>query len=189
MPQGSTVLWTTDKPTIIKETGNVVRPTFSIGDQAVLITAVVTNESATQTSTFNVNVVKNAKSGLEKAEEDGKGIIDYANGEDETNVKTIVQMTKNGVNGSTITWTSSHPDILTESGIVSRPKKGDVEVTLTATIKNGDTSIVKTFKVMAKQDETHMSSLNDYLPYLLILVIISGFGWFVASKKQRKARD
>lgn len=187
LPQGSTVLWSTDKPTIIKETGNVIRPTFTIGDQAVLITAVVTNGSATQTQTFNVNVVKNVKSGLEKAEEDGKGIIDYAVGEDETNVKTIVEMAKNGVNGSTITWTSSHPDILTENGIVSRPKKGDVEVTLTATIKNGDASIVKTFKVMVKQDETPKSSLNDYLLYLLIFGVLAGSAWwFIIAKKKKK---
>ncbi len=188
LPQGSTVVWSSDKPAIVDMNGNVVRPAFATGDQPIVITALVSNGSETSSVIFNITVIKNAKTDKEKVEEDGSGIIKYAGGEDESNVKTIVSLANAGsVNGSTITWTSDHPDILTEKGIVARPKTGDVEVTLTATIKNGQASIVKTYKVMVKQDVTPTSSFTGYLPYLLGLVILAGAAWwFIASRKKKE---
>jgi LPXTG-motif cell wall-anchored protein len=189
LPLGSTVIWSTDKPELISEIGTVVRPAFASGDQSVVISAVVSNGSATSTVTFNVAVLKNAKTEQEKAEEDGNGIIDYANEEDKDNVKTIVELANSGVNGSTITWTSSHPDLLNEKGIVSRPKDGDVEVTLTATIKNGQASVQKTFKVLVKQDATPKFSLIDSWPYLLGLLLIGFIWWFIAKKKKKDEKE
>jgi hypothetical protein len=189
LPQGSTVIWSSDKPETIAETGAVVRPAFSTGDQAVVITAVVSNGSETSTVTFNVNVLKNEKTEQEKAEEDGNGIIDYANGEDKDNVKTIVELANGGANGSTITWTSSHPELLTEKGVVSRPKDGDVEVTLTATIKNGQASVVKSFKVIVKQDATPKFSLVDAWPYLLGLLVVGALWWFIAKKNKKDEKE
>ena len=51
-----------------------------------------------------------------------------------------------GVNGSTITWTSSHPSIISSTGVVTRPDEGTT-VTLTATIMADGTPYTKAFNV------------------------------------------
>lgn len=57
---------------------------------------------------------------------------------------------------STITWASDNPDVITvttgSAAKVTRPASGeeDAEVTLTATLKLGDQTLIKTFKVTVK---------------------------------------
>ena len=50
-----------------------------------------------------------------------------------------------GTRGSTITWTSSNPDIIATDGTVTRPVGDPAEVVLTATVSYGDTSVEKEF--------------------------------------------
>lgn len=72
-----------------------------------------------------------------------------------------------------ITWTSSHPEIITASGDVSRPTV-DTEVTLTATLTLGEASKTLTFKVTVKAVEividpleTALSNMNAALSYTM----------------------
>lgn len=44
-----------------------------------------------------------------------------------------------GENGSTIRWESSNPDVISETGVVTRSTEGDVDVVLTAYLKKGNT--------------------------------------------------
>ena len=56
------------------------------------------------------------------------------------NIKLPASITvKNGDSNEklTLTWTSSHPEILSTEGVVTRPEGGDAEVILTATASNG----------------------------------------------------
>ena len=57
--------------------------------------------------------------------------------------------TKGSVEGCTISWKSSNPDVISNDGKVTRPKEGEanVEVTLTATVTYGDISQTKDFAV------------------------------------------
>lgn len=57
-----------------------------------------------------------------------------------------VTLPVNGVRGSEIIWTSSHPEIISSSGEVTRPE-ADTEVTLTAGVKCGDAIETAVFKV------------------------------------------
>ena len=50
---------------------------------------------------------------------------------------TITVETENGKEKLTLTWTSSHPEILSPEGVVTRPEDGDEEVILTVTASNG----------------------------------------------------
>ncbi|GAA0580687.1 hypothetical protein GCM10010172_76950 [Paractinoplanes ferrugineus] len=53
--------------------------------------------------------------------------------------------------GSAITWTSSDPSVISESGVVTRPAT-DEQVTLTATISSGDVRDTRTFTVTVRAD-------------------------------------
>lgn len=54
-----------------------------------------------------------------------------------------------GTRSSTIEWASSHPDVVSVTGEVTRPAAGedDATVTLTATITRGDVSTTKVFEI------------------------------------------
>ncbi|MBU5442213.1 immunoglobulin-like domain-containing protein [Paenibacillus sp. MSJ-34] len=55
---GSTIVWTTDRPSVIDNNGNVKRPAYTEGDARVTITALIINEEAKITKTFAVTVRK-----------------------------------------------------------------------------------------------------------------------------------
>jgi hypothetical protein len=62
-----------------------------------------------------------------------------------------ISLPTGGANGTTITWNSSNPSIISNTGNVIRPSTGgDVEVTLTATITRGTASDTKTFPVTVR---------------------------------------
>ncbi|MDR2253807.1 MAG: family 43 glycosylhydrolase, partial [Bifidobacteriaceae bacterium] len=71
--------------------------------------------------------------------------------------------------GSTITWESSNPAIVTDeadgdkaAGVVTRPPSGDASVTLTATASSGAASDSATFTLTVKQAAT-LAETTDYL--------------------------
>ncbi len=56
-------------------------------------------------------------------------------------------------NGVTVEWSSSDDGVITSSGDVMIPNDGDKQVTLTATLKRGGTSMIKEFKLTVKSRE------------------------------------
>jgi arabinan endo-1,5-alpha-L-arabinosidase len=50
-----------------------------------------------------------------------------------------------------ITWTSSNPAVVSNTGVVTTPANGSVTVTLTAKITKGSTTILKTFAVTVRK--------------------------------------
>ncbi|MDI4643719.1 immunoglobulin-like domain-containing protein [Cohnella hashimotonis] len=61
---GTTIVWSSDKPQIVDAaTGKVSRPAFEAGDAAVTLTATVAKGAVKKTKTFVVNVLKLAASG------------------------------------------------------------------------------------------------------------------------------
>jgi len=56
--------------------------------------------------------------------------------------------------GSVISWASSNPQVLSNTGVINRPAKGkgDALVTLTATITKGTTSTTKSFVVVVREE-------------------------------------
>lgn len=63
--------------------------------------------------------------------------------------KVDLALPAQGDNGSSITWTSDHEDVITKDGKVTRPEAGqeDAVVTMTATITSGNVSDTKEFQV------------------------------------------
>lgn len=70
-----------------------------------------------------------------------------------------------GPNGSSISWDSSKPEILSPSGSVNRPAfslfMGHAPVTLTATVSRRDTTQTKVYEVKVKK------RINKVFPYQL----------------------
>lgn len=80
------------------------------------------------------------------------------------NVSYKMTLPYEGFCGSEILWTSSNPAYLTEDGDVYLPyTNGDKEVTLTAAIADGGTTLTKQFNVIIRQPEAFedMNSLSD----------------------------
>ncbi|MDQ0677618.1 beta-xylosidase [Arthrobacter pascens] len=73
-----------------------------------------------------------------------------------------------GVNGSTLTWASSDPAVISPTGVVTRPNatKGPATVTLTATLTRGEASGTKTFTATvlpAESDEEKLAAATAAL--------------------------
>jgi len=57
-----------------------------------------------------------------------------------------VTLPTKGMRDSGIIWTSSHPEILSTDGVITRPE-ADTEVTMTASVTSGDVTVPVVFKV------------------------------------------
>lgn len=100
---------------------------------------------------FSVNRVEITLADLvedaEKIRQDQDALqIGYAAGDSETAVTKSLQLPTAGEQGSVIAWSSSHPEIVSVSGAVTRPG-ADTAVTLTAQLKLGDNIVQKEFAV------------------------------------------
>ncbi|MBN7774224.1 immunoglobulin-like domain-containing protein [Clostridium aminobutyricum] len=71
-----------------------------------------------------------------------------------------INLPRAGENGTTITWFSSNPAVITQDGAVTLPLTGNVKVTLTATITKGKISDTKQFELTVKSQE---EATKDYL--------------------------
>jgi phosphoribosylformylglycinamidine (FGAM) synthase PurS component len=80
--------------------------------------------------------------------------VSYASGDTSSSVTQNLTLATSGSQGSTITWNSSNPAVISNTGVVSRPITGDAAVTLTATIAMTPASDTKTFPVTVKAQMT-----------------------------------
>jgi arabinan endo-1,5-alpha-L-arabinosidase len=53
--------------------------------------------------------------------------------------------------GAVISWSSSNPAVVSNTGVVTTPANGSVTVTLTATITKGSAALVKTFTITVRK--------------------------------------
>lgn len=120
---------------------------------------IITTEAATEDevrATYKYEVLKQDKDLLEL------GI---------STVKSDLQLPSTGTNGSAITWKSSDTKYITDSGVVTRPAagKGNVNVTLTATLSLGGVTVTKDFPVSVEEKSTTvMGTLEELqLPYVI----------------------
>jgi hypothetical protein len=80
--------------------------------------------------------------------------IGYASGDASSSVTKNLTLPTSGAEGSTISWASSNPAVVTTAGVVNQPLTGDASVNLTATITVGATSDTKTFPLTVKAQMT-----------------------------------
>ncbi|WP_225999762.1 immunoglobulin-like domain-containing protein [Paenibacillus sp. BJ-4] len=75
--------------------------------------------------------------------------LGFASGDSAAAVSQPLVLPRTGLNGTTVSWSSDSPDVITKEGAVTRPSydAGDKKVTLTATITKGTASDTRTFEV------------------------------------------
>jgi hypothetical protein len=159
--KGSIITWSSSKPNVITNNGlTVVRPT-SI-DETVVLTATITVNQATESKTFtllvkalSVVVITDAQ----KVAADKAALQIIFNGTDTATSVTqaLAALPSKGANGSTITWYSGSPSVISNDGkTVIRPStgNGDVTVLMIAIVVSNAVSDAKIFPLTIKQQLT-----------------------------------
>ncbi|WP_405172242.1 immunoglobulin-like domain-containing protein [Paenibacillus sp. FSL H8-0280] len=159
---GTTISWTSDKGNVISTTGAVTRPANAKGDQVVTLTAVFTDGTETVNKTFQLTVkaLPNDVTSVDEA----KATLVVHNIND---VRGHIALPASGLYGTTITWASAQPNVVSVTGEVKRPAhgSGNVDVKLTATIKLNSASTTKEFIAKVKElpaDENYAGYFFTY---------------------------
>ena len=156
---GSDISWQSENESWISIDGDkatVTRPSWTIGDQKVKLTATITKGSAQEQIEFIVTVLKLSPTTdaeivqadslwLDQWIADNKSIL--------TNITSLVYFPNEGNNGAVIEWKSGDPSIIDDAGnVVYRPtaKQGDKEVIFTANITKGSASLQKKVRIVVK---------------------------------------
>nr|WP_315971404.1 immunoglobulin-like domain-containing protein [Paenibacillus sp. N3.4] len=155
---GTNIAWTSSDLTVIAQNGQVTRPLKTASDKVVTLTATIKKGNTQETKEFKVNVLKDTTfTELESVSVDKAALdIVYLGTDKAASVTQSLTLVENGTNGTTITWVSSQPTVVATTGMVNRPLKtsNDEVVTLTATIKKGNTQETKEFKVNVLKETT-----------------------------------
>ena len=87
---------------------------------------------------------------------------------------TALSLAQTGENGTTITWSSGTPAVISDAGVVTLPESGEVQVTLTATISKGSASDTKAFVLtvhsLAQTAKAELDTVVAALPAQLLPV-------------------
>ncbi|NOU74682.1 hypothetical protein GC098_25385 [Paenibacillus sp. LMG 31458] len=157
-PNGSTITWVSSNTSVISNDGKTVqRPSAGSGDASVVLTAILTNGSSSEFKTFTLTV-KQQLTDIQRVAVDKEALaIVYGGTDTASNVTQAMTLPLTGVNGSSISWVSNNPSIISSDGrTVSRPIAGqsDVTVVLNAIISAGGYSDTKSFILTVKQQLT-----------------------------------
>jgi len=160
---GLDITWQTSNADYIDLEGNVNRPYFGEADQVVTLTATIEDEEAQFLMKVLAFTSKPVSQKLEEAYD--ALLLDGVSGGTATD---ITLPTSVGADGVTAAWTSSHPEIVSSEGLVTRPTldQGDIVVTLTATLTLQGRALEKEFDVLIfalTVDPTSYSSISEAL--------------------------
>ncbi|NHC14173.1 immunoglobulin-like domain-containing protein [Motilibacter deserti] len=143
---GSTISWSTSNAGVITSEGRVTRPAVGAGSVRAVLTATITSGGVSDTKEFEVRVLAEF-SDAEKAKRDAEAL--FVNNADD--VRGNLTLPTSGKYGSTISWSSESPGVVSTSGVVNRPAARDEEVTLTATITNGAATVAKRVPALVRK--------------------------------------
>ncbi|TJY40832.1 hypothetical protein E5161_16975 [Cohnella pontilimi] len=153
---GSTIAWTSSNTAVISNDGKtVVRPAGA--DVKVVLTATLTKNAVTAKVTFEVTVKAQLIDAQIVAADKAALAIGFSGSDSATTVTSPLTLAVKGANGSSITWVSSVPAVISNDGkTVNRPAvgQGDVTVTLVATITSNGVIDSKAFTLIVKAQLT-----------------------------------
>ncbi|MBT2291878.1 glycoside hydrolase family 127 protein [Paenibacillus albidus] len=146
---GSQISWQSSRPDVIGSDGTVTRPAPGQPDAELVLTATLTKGNATATREFQATVLR-VLSDQEKVDLDKDAI---SLGDVSAVIQDLKLPTEGSRYGSAISWKSSDPTVVAVDGKVTRPAahSGNAEVSLTATVKNGSASGIRTFMVTVQE--------------------------------------
>ena len=144
---GAAISWSSNKDEYLSATGKVQQPSFEAQDEEVVLTAVITKGPYTITRRFGVTVIKNMTDAQRVLQDANKIVLDITD-----TVRANIDLPLKGYYGSDITWRSSNPNVISNSGKYSRitASERSIKVTLTATLAFQDAVESKDFLVYAE---------------------------------------
>ncbi|MBU1144512.1 MAG: lamin tail domain-containing protein [Firmicutes bacterium] len=166
---GVAVTWSSADTNFISNSGEVTIPSFTAGDQEVILTATAILNTVTLTKTFTVTVTKEAAATY-LARAAAAIIID---GSDQVTANFQLPAT---ALGATVTWVSSNPTMASIATTavdgfylvtIARPQVDDggvnTTVTLTATITSGTNELesVKSIRVIAEESSVKVATIAE----------------------------
>jgi hypothetical protein len=149
---GSTIAWSSSNSAVVTAAGAVTQPVT--GDASVTLTATITVGSTSDTKAFSITVKAQMTDAQAVAAAKAALGIGYAAGDSASSVTQSVTLPATGIDGSTVTWASSNPLVITTAGVVSQPLTGGASATLTATITVGSTNDTKDFVLTVRPQLT-----------------------------------
>ncbi|MFI1990724.1 family 43 glycosylhydrolase [Actinoplanes sp. NPDC020271] len=139
---GSKLTWSTSDSTVITAAGKVTRPTAGQPDGRATLTATIRRGTIQATKTFAITV----RADLDDAAtaEAAATTIKINNLDD---VRGNLALPSSAPGGTTVSWSSADPAVITASGEVHRPAHGTgaTTVTLTATVRRGSATATREF--------------------------------------------
>ncbi|MCM1109533.1 MAG: family 43 glycosylhydrolase [Clostridium sp.] len=157
---GVSISWTSSDEDHLSAQGFVNRPAYGQPDATVRLTATFTKGDITATRDYTVRV-KAALSPEESVAID----LESLSLDDTDNLFESVTLPYRTPEGSVVTWRSSAPDYLTDSGRLLRLAargEGKKAVVLTATATRGESSAQRDFTVYVAEDEGYTNYLFAY---------------------------
>ena len=154
---GATITWSSNNTTVISNTGVVTRPVYADGDQTVILTANIVKGLLNASVEFLVFVPKLDLTTSEKLQQALAVVTAFPVVDGISSNQEFLTTAKDSQGTEyTVVWTSSHPNILSSTGVVNQPLDADVVVTMTASITVGSVTESKqiTFNVFKKADTT-----------------------------------
>jgi len=158
---GVVVSWSSSNTNVISNTGVVTRPVAGFDTAVVVLTATLSKNGVTATKDFTAKVVPSLSDKI-SAQLDSTNLTISGN---LNLLRSNISLSTAGTEGSTITWSSDKPTILSNAGVIlNRPAKGigNAKVLLSATITKGIITITKTFEVYVAEDEDFSAYLFAY---------------------------
>lgn len=158
---GVRILWSSDNEAYITSDGRVNRPEFGEDDVDVTLVATLWRSSALDTSEFNLRVQAKGSPVEEEIRVLLQKLAFSHIAGDNTSAQEITESlylpsddSDLGDKGITLSWTSSHPEIVDSQGQVQRPAYGerDVEVDLTVTLEKEGLKEEKKISLLVKAE-------------------------------------
>lgn len=161
----SDITWESSDSSLIRieqdENGNMVgivnRPAHA-NNPEVVVTAHLSIGGLAVDKEFRFKILRNITSEQESVEAEAEALEALPwHGEAADAVITSLDLRTEGLYGTKITWSSSNPNVITNSGRVIRPKsdKQNESVTMKATITAGSAKAEKTFDFTVLKDEEY----------------------------------
>ncbi len=143
------ITWTSSDTNSIDTYGSVIQKDYNLTDTSVTLNASISYNSYSETKSFTFIVKK--KTSLSRVQEI-LDIIDFDTIKNENNLSTHIVSDLNlstVYGGSTLTWTSSNPQYISNDGTIIRPSLdvGTKEVTLNLSVTIDTNTLQKDIKV------------------------------------------
>src|SRR3989339_23331 len=158
---GITITWSSSDTATISNAGVVVRPASGNEPKEVILTATAVKQGIMVVKAFRLIVIPSL-SDTEAVTYDTENII-VAGSLD--NLRSSLVLPVSGFEGSTIGWSSSLPDLLSDNGklnYLSEKGTGKTKVVLTATVAKGSSVQTRPFEIYVAEKEGFSAYLFAY---------------------------